>query len=230
MKFVVANFKSYQTSVETKEWIRVFKNGYLPKEGIEVVLAPGFTNIQMFVRELGDVGGVAIGSQDASPFPQGAYTGAVNARQLADLRVRYAIVGHAERRKWFHETHPEVANKCRELLEQKITPILCVDEDYLNAQIAVLENTWIGRLIVAYEPVAAIGSGQAEYPKEAGRIAKAVRAKMPEAKAIIYGGSVNAENAGSYLSNGFDGLLVGEKVLRIDEFMAIIESIKGLQD
>lgn len=223
MKMVVANFKSHQTISEAEEWIKVFKNGYLPKEEIKVVLAPGFTNIQEFMREVEGLRGVAIGSQDSSPFPPGAYTGAVNARQLAVLGVKYAIAGHSERRKWFAETHQEVANKIRELLEQKITPILCLDRDYLNIQIAALESEWINRIVVAYEPVAAIGSGQAEDPEEAWRIAEKIRAKLPEVKAFIYGGSIDAKNAMSYLNNGFDGLLVGTDCLDPMKFLEIIK-------
>lgn len=191
-------------------------------------MAPGFTNIGM-IRE---IRGIAIAAQDVSPFPPGAYTGEINAKQLRELGVQYCIVGHSERRKWFHENHQEIANKCRELLEQRITPILCVDRDYLNAQIAVLESDWIIRLILAYEPTAAIGSGQAEDAREAGRMAEKIRAEAPEAKAVIYGGSVNAENAGDYLNSnlseggGFEGLLVGEKALKAADLLAIVKSVE----
>lgn len=218
MKFIIANFKSHQTVEEAEDWIKQFGSGYLPTQDKSVILAPSFTNLWRFKR----VNKIFLAAQDVSPFPPGAYTGAVNARQLKALGVDYCLVGHSERRRWFHETHQEIANKVRELLEQQITPVLCLDEPYLNQQLAALEGPGLTKIIVAYEPVEAIGSGQPQDPATAEQIALKIKGTTPNIP-VLYGGSVTAKNAPRYTSqNSIDGLLVGGVSLKPDEFLKLI--------
>lgn len=222
MKIFVANFKSHQTARQAQDWINIFKSQFHSMPEKKVILAPSFTNLAIMKERLRGIEGIEIAAQDASSFPPGAYTGAVNAHQLRELGVFYCLVGHSERRRWFHETHAEIANKIRELVEQDIIPILCLDKDYLDQQIAALEENWWQGIIVAYEPLSAIGTGQPQDPEEAKKIAIEIRKKMPGIQSLLYGGAVTAQNAADYLKDNFDGLLIGTASLDPAEFLKII--------
>lgn len=229
-KYIVANFKSHQTGREAQNWLNQFKSAYEPTEGKTVILAPSFTNLWLFQKCLSGVSSpnnphqdkILLGAQDVSPFPPGAYTGAVSAAQLITHGISYCLVGHSERRKWFHETHQEIANKIRELLDQSITPILCLDQPYQQAQIAALEDGWLKELIIAYEPVEAIGSGRPQNPQAASQIASSLK-NLSAQTPVLYGGSVTPQNAADYTTQkSIDGLLVGGISLNPDEFVNLI--------
>lgn len=217
--FIVANFKSHQARAEAEAWRDKFTAIYKPRVGeVAVILTPSFSNLYIYEN----VQHTLLGAQDVSPFPPGNYTGAVNARQLKDFGVEYCIVGHSERRRWFGETNQMVALKCRELLEAGIIPILCLDLDYAQAQMAALEIDDQSPLVVAYEPVESIGTGN---PQPTNLVSEAL-GKLPSLVGnfpILYGGSVTSQNAADYLSvPGISGLLVGGASLSAHEFANII--------
>ncbi len=162
-----------------------------------------------------------IGVQDISPFAAGAYTGAVCARNLEGLRVKYAIVGHSERRRYFHETHQDVANKVTQCLENGITPIVCVDVDYIQAQANAIKADELDRCLVAYEPLTAIGSGENQPVAEVEPVAAQVK-QIFNIQSVIYGGSVSPENVRDYLQVT-DGVLVGTDSLNAAVFTQLVQ-------
>ncbi len=195
----------------------------------EVVLCPPLAFLKVIEY-------MHIGAQDVSPQIKGAYTGQISAAQLASLDVKYVIVGHSERRA-LGEYDELINEKIKALLEYKITPILCVgygttvtqDElevtDVLGGQLAAdLEGVDASKVVVAYEPVWAIGSGRAATPEHAEQIALYITTKF-QVKRVLYGGSVNSSNSSSFLSqHHVGGLLVGGASLLPDDFNLIIAS------
>lgn len=217
-KLIVANFKSHQTASQAKSWINIFTSIYSPNpQKSKVILAPSFTNLSLY-KDLPDA---SLATQDVSPFPPGSYTGAVNARQLKDLGVNYCLVGHSERRRWFTETDQTSAQKITELWDADITPILCLDLDYAASQIAAIELN-SNPLIIAYEPLESIGNGNPQPPAEVSQSVSQIQNLAPGVP-IIYGGSVNSQNANGYLSvPGISGLLIATACIDPNEFNAII--------
>jgi triosephosphate isomerase (TIM) len=186
---------------------------------------------------------VGLGAQDVSAHAPGAYTGEVSAAMLRDLGVRYAIVGHSERRQYHGETDAVVAEKARMALASGITPIVCVGEtlaerdagateDVVRRQLAAVIHVnghCISEIVVAYEPVWAIGTGKTASPQQAQQVHAVLRAQLkaataqPERVAILYGGSMNAGNAAQLLAEpDIDGGLIGGASLKPADFLAII--------
>ena len=186
---------------------------------------------------------IAWGAQDVSAQEQGAYTGEVSAAMLRDFGCRYAIVGHSERRQYHGETDAVVAEKARAALSKGITPIVCVGEtlaereagqteEVVKRQLAAVIHLCghcITEIVVAYEPVWAIGTGKTATPEEAQQVHAVLRAQIAAATQspgrvhILYGGSMNAGNAAQLLGQpDIDGGLVGGAALKSVDFLSII--------
>ncbi len=186
---------------------------------------------------------VEIGAQDVSAQPSGAYTGEVSASMLKDLGCRYAIVGHSERRQYHAETDAQVADKAKAALAGGITPIVCVGEtldereggrteEVVKRQLAAVIHAnghCISEVVVAYEPVWAIGTGKTASPEEAQAVHAVLRAQLKAATdqsariKILYGGSMNAANAATLLAQpDIDGGLIGGASLKAQDFLTII--------
>ncbi len=180
--------------------------------------------------------GVHLGGQDCHGEASGAYTGSVSAPMLADLGCRYVIVGHSERRRGFGETDDAVAAKASAALAAGLTPIICVGEslDQRDAghAIAVVENQVRGSLpdapgdvVVAYEPVWAIGTGRTASPDDVAEIHRAIRTRLGQHRSeipILYGGSANPGNSAELLATAeVGGLLVGGASLDADAFWQV---------
>ncbi len=195
------------------------------------------------VQQLVAGSGMALGSQDLSAHEQGAYTGEVSAAMLKDFAVRYAIVGHSERRQYHGETDEQVATKAQRALSAGITPIVCVGEtlaereagkteDVVKRQLAAVIHAnghCISEIVVAYEPVWAIGTGKTATPEQAQAVHAVLRAQLKAATEhaervqILYGGSMNAANAAQLLSQpDIDGGLIGGAALKPADFLTII--------
>ena len=185
---------------------------------------------------------IALGSQDVSAQEVGAFTGEISAGMLKDFAVRYAIVGHSERRQYHAESDATVALKAQRALSAGITPIVCVGEtladreagkteEVVKRQLAAVIHTnghCISEIVVAYEPVWAIGSGLTASPQEAQQVHQVLRQQLKAATAqadrvaILYGGSVNAGNAQELFAQpDIDGALVGGASLKAADFSAI---------
>ena len=195
------------------------------------------------VQQLVKGSGIDLGSQDVSAHEQGAYTGEVSAAMLKDFAVRYAIVGHSERRQYHGETDEQVAHKAQRALSAGITPIVCVGEtlaereagkteEVVKRQLAAVIHTnghCISEIVVAYEPVWAIGTGKTASPEQAQAVHAVLRAQLKAATEhsdrvhILYGGSMNAANAAELLAQpDIDGGLIGGAALKVADFLTII--------
>jgi triosephosphate isomerase len=195
------------------------------------------------VQQLVKGSGIDLGSQDVSAHEQGAYTGEVSAVMLKDFAVRYAIVGHSERRLYHGETDEQVAHKAQRALSAGITPIVCVGEtlaereagkteEVVKRQLAAVIHTnghCISEIVVAYEPVWAIGTGQTASPEQAQAVHAVLRGQLKAATEhsdrvhILYGGSMNAANAAELLAQpDIDGGLIGGAALKAADFLTII--------
>lgn len=212
----------------------------------EVAVLPPFTDLRG-VQTLvdGDRLKITYGAQDVSVFDGGAYTGDVSAAMLAKLGCTYVIVGHSERREHHAEDDSTVATKVRKTIAAAMTPILCVGEALevrqagehvahtlaqVDAAVAGLEPEQVAGLVIAYEPIWCIGTGEVATPADAQEVCGAIRNRLaetaePEAAAatrILYGGSVKAANIASIMAQrDVDGALVGGASLQADEFAAI---------
>ena len=187
--------------------------------------------------------GIDLGAQDVSAHEHGAYTGEISAAMLKDFAVRYAIVGHSERRQYHAETDAHVALKVQRALSTGVTPIVCVGETLVEREAGMTEvvvkrqlaaviranGHCISEIVVAYEPVWAIGTGQTASPEQAQAVHAVLRAQLKSSTVhadhvhILYGGSMNAANAVELLSQpDIDGGLIGGAALKAADFLAII--------
>ena len=212
----------------------------------EVVVLPPFTDLRTVQTLIeGDRLALSYGAQDVSPFDEGAFTGDVSATMLAKLGCRYVLVGHSERRQYYGEDDKLVNAKAKKAVEHGLTPIVCVGEgievreerDQVAFTIAHVEEALggltleqIGSLVVAYEPVWAIGTGRVATPEDAQEVCGAIREwvgqwydeGIAQDLRILYGGSVKAANVRSIMAQpDVDGCLVGGASLVIEEFSAI---------
>lgn len=213
---------------------------------VEVAVAPPFTalrTVQTLIE--GERWKIRLAAQDVSGHPHGAYTGDVSAAMLARLKVAYTVVGHSERRQHHGETDAVVATKATAALDAGLTPIVCVGEhaetrnagNYVEVvtgqvreSLAGLSGDAVASLVVAYEPVWAIGTGAVATPDDAQEVCAAVRAEIAamhdqstaDAVRVLYGGSVKPGNiAGLMAQDDIDGALVGGASLTADDFVAI---------
>jgi triosephosphate isomerase len=209
----------------------------------QVVICPPFTAIST-VRDALAGTKVAVGAQNFFPKPNGAYTGEVSIDMLQAAGCQYVIVGHSERRSLFGETAETISLKVKVAVDAGVTPILCVGEtmgerslgltnkvigQQLLTCLKLLRPEQLGQVVVAYEPLWAIGSGRSATPKDAAQVAQFVRQKLQrlmdgntEALRVLYGGSVNPDNMPAFAREPeVDGALVGGASLSADKFAAI---------
>ena len=207
------------------------------------VPAPYLAQVQLLVAGTP----LHLGAQDVSQHESGAFTGEVSAGMLREFATRYCLVGHSERRQYHGETDAVVATKAQRALAAGITPVVCVGEtlaereagrteEVVKRQLAAVIHTnghCISEIVVAYEPVWAIGTGKTATPQEAQQVHAVLRAQLQAATAyadrvhILYGGSMNAANAAELLSQSdIDGGLVGGASLKAADFLSIIAAAR----
>jgi len=225
--FLVANLKANKNWQELSAYLEEISSKVTKFIGTIVVCpsSPFLAASSQKIRDLDSK--IAIGSQDISKFETGPYTGEFSVSQIKDI-CAYSIIGHSERKKYFKETTEDVLIKIDLLLKSQITPILCIAsrdelETYGNSQIIQSSSS---KIIFVHEPPGAI-SAQKDYvpedPTEANRQAGKIKEKFSSAS-VLYGGSVNSQNAGLFLSQeNIDGALIGQASLQPQEFLAIIK-------
>lgn len=244
-KMIAGNWKMHKTvseAVELAEDIVMETNGTLN----EVVIFPPFTALET-VADAIDGKHVGYGAQDLHWEDKGAFTGAVSGAMIADICAEYVLVGHSERRTIFGENKKIVASKIIAAYRNGLKPMLCVGENLaereagktarkinmqLKSALRVISAEDAENLVVAYEPIWAIGSGKAATPEDALEVCTLIREKIgkiftPDIARkvrILYGGSVNEKNAASFNLSGIDGVLVGGASLKADTFAAIVRS------
>ena len=209
-------------------------SGAMPS-GIEIAICPPATLVGLFAAEFSDEG-VAIGGQDCHPLAAGAHTGDISAEMLADAGAAYVIVGHSERRADHGETSALVLAKAKAARRAGLTPIVCVGEteaerragrerDIVEIQLAESVPAGETDLVVAYEPVWAIGTGLTPTIDEIAEMHAFIRHRVGEGVRVSYGGSVKPSNAAEILKiPNVDGALVGGASLKADDFAAIIRA------
>lgn len=242
---IAGNWKMYKTIAETEAFLAAMAPKIAGVTHCEIVLAPPFTALRR-AAELGERIGIATSAQDLYWEKEGAYTGEVSAAMLRDAGCRYTLIGHSERRQFFGETDESVNKKIRAALAGGLEAIVCIGETLAEREAgqteAVLERQLVrglaglteaefSRIIIAYEPVWAIGSGRTATPEIAeeahGFIRQRVGQRVSAAAAglrILYGGSVKPDNIRGLMAQpDIDGALVGGASLDPNSFAAIIQ-------
>jgi triosephosphate isomerase (TIM) len=228
---VAGNWKMYKTATETGEFCRALREALAGLDGVDVAVCPPFTGLAAAVQALADTE-IAVAAQSVNWEPEGAYTGEISARMLVDLGVYGAIVGHSERRQYFGETDETVGRRAVAALDAGLWVIACIGEteeerergetkDVLRRQLVALESH--DDLVIAYEPVWAIGTGKTATPEQAQEAHAFIKALLDVP--VLYGGSVKAENAAELFAQpDVDGALVGGASLEVDSFVAICQT------
>ena len=247
---VAANWKMHKTVSEALAYAREFRALVAEVRDVEVVLAPPFTALHALAGALAG-SGIGVAGQDLHAEPQGAFTGEISAGMLREAGAGYVLVGHSERRHLFGETDAEVGGKVRAASGARLVPILCVGETLaeresnrtfevldrqLQAGLAGLTAADAGALVVAYEPVWAIGTGRNATPEQAQaahahirrRLAGLLDGNIAGTRRILYGGSVKPGNVGVLAAQpDVDGALVGGAGLDAESFAQIVAGSRG---
>jgi len=247
-KIVIGNWKMNLSVPEGTILIEKLKKELFKIKKTEVVICPGFLNIYPASIELKGTN-IKLGAQNFFYEEKGEYTGEVSPMQLAHF-VDYAIVGHSERRRHFNETDKTIARKAEAAMFHEIIPIICVGEtlhenedglsrtvvmNQLEAALSHLTEEEIEKSIIAYEPVWAVGTGRICSSVEAEKMTENIRnlikalysEKASENVRVIYGGSINCENAGDFISSkNIDGVLVGGVSLNNDKFTELVKEFE----
>jgi triosephosphate isomerase len=222
---IVANWKmNPQTLAEAKRIFNSVKKEIERVRNSRVVICPPF----VFLSELKIKGsGLRLGAQDCFWEGGGAYTGEISPLALKSLGCQYVILGHSERRKHQKETDDMINKKIRLVLKERLRPILCIDNiGQVKKDLKGIGRREIRNLIVAYEPLFAIGTGKSCSPKRAERMRILIQKKTKSKLTVLYGGSVNSKNAEGYIKEaGFQGLLVGGASLKPKEFVRLVKNV-----
>ena len=246
-KIVAGNWKMNKTAAEARELVDAMSVGLRTVENVERVLCPPFTSLSLLSEMLVDTG-IGLGAQNLHWEEKGAFTGELSPGMVKEF-CQYVIIGHSERRQYFGETDETVNKRLHAALKFGLVPIVCIGEtldeyesnrteEVVHRQItsgfADIDSANASRIIVAYEPVWAIGTGKASSADNANHVhAQVIRPALTElfgenaaqAIRIQYGGSVNAANASEYFTQSdIDGALVGGASLKADDFIAIVKA------
>ena len=249
-KIVAGNWKMNKTLQETVTFINDLKKLLKPGNNIEIIIAPAFVNLPKAVEMLQDFP-VIIAAQNMHFADRGAYTGEVSVDMLKAIGVKTVILGHSERRAYFNETDDMLQKKVHKAYEKSLTSIFCVGEkleereagkhfevvkSQLSNALFQLPIQAYKKIVIAYEPVWAIGTGQTATPDQAQEMHKFIRETLAkkygrdlaDAVRILYGGSVKPGNAAEIFSKpDVDGGLIGGASLNVEDFNAIIEAAKS---
>ena len=244
---IAGNWKMNKTPGETKVFAERLKSALPRVKRCSIVLCVPFVDIPAAVKILKD-SRVAVGAQNLHWQTSGAFTGEVSAAMLAELDVKYVIIGHSERRTLFGESDLIINKKIHAALDAGLRPILCVGEALeqrelgvtlefisyqLKAALAGVSPEQMRRVVIAYEPIWAIGTGKTATPEQAGAVCSAIRgvlrklygARIARSTTIQYGGSMNENNAGALLEQeDVDGGLIGTAALDVEKFLQIIQT------
>ncbi len=247
--FICGNWKLHKNVAESVELATAIKNAVGPIRDVEVTIAPVFTALYAVGKRL-EGSSVALAAQDCFWKSDGAYTGEVSAELLRDVGCSYVIVGHSERRQFFGELDAAVNLKAKAALAAGLRPIVCVGESERERDAgetfgrisAQLEGSLEGfgqeaaaKLVIAYEPIWAIGTGRTATPGQAEEVHAFVRDRLKkqfsaagDSIRIAYGGSVKPDNARLLLEQpNIDGALVGGASLKADDFLGIVKYRSG---
>ena len=246
---IIGNWKMNGGSARTRSMSAALRD-VIPNNGdVTVVICPPFTLLSELSQQC-YYDNIAIGAQNVNAHDNGAHTGEISLSMLKDLAVEYVIVGHSERRAMYGDSDKAVAEKVAAVTQAGLTAVLCVGEDkqqrdddktwqvveqQLQAACDGLSAKQAANLVVAYEPIWAIGTGETATPAQAEQLHAQIRewliqrfAAVGEKTEILYGGSVKADNAAELFSQkNIDGGLIGGASLKEDQFAAIVQAAQG---
>lgn len=247
--FIAGNWKMNTTLAEASALVRAMKDRLDRIEGVEKVICPPFTSLAI-VKELLQGSSIKLGAQNMHFEERGAYTGEVSPSMLSEL-CEFVILGHSERREHFKETDEIVNEKVRAALKAGLNPILCLgerleereagktDEVVIRQAKGALEGIKSPRgMVIAYEPVWAIGTGRAATPEQSNdtigllrrTVAELYGEEIAQGMRILYGGSVTASNIAGFMAQPeIDGPLVGGASLKAEEFLSIVEQSAAIK-
>jgi triosephosphate isomerase len=243
--FFCGNWKLHGTIAESLALATEVRNGVASFRDVDVAVTPSFTALHAVAKRLED-GPVTVAAQDCFWEEKGAYTGEVSPRQLLDVGCKHVIIGHSERRQLFGELDAAVNLKSRAALRAGLAPIICVGETLaerdagetlgrvqaqLDAALAEMTDADLERVVIAYEPVWAIGTGRNATPAQAQEVHRFIRTRVAARAAdiaarlrILYGGSVKPDNIRALMAEAdVDGGLVGGASLTADSFVRIVQ-------
>ena len=244
---IFGNWKMNKTPSEAKEFFEGIKGYVTGKEKADYGIAAPYVDLGVAVAE---AGAVKVAAENCNEIDSGAYTGEVSVPMLKEVGITYCIIGHSERRTYYAETSAHCAAKAKRLFAADITPILCVGEteaEYdagktaevlkkeLEESLAGLTAEEVAKMVIAYEPIWAIGTGKSADVNTAESCCKLVRDTVKalydeataEAVRIQYGGSVKPKNIAEYMAcPDIDGALIGGASLKVDSFKALVDATK----
>ena len=243
---IAGNWKLHNTSSQGVALVQELAKLTADNKKVDIVVCPTFTTLTAVANALGGTN-IHLGAQNMHWEKKGAFTGEITAEMLKDVCCEYVIIGHSERRQYFAETDETVNNKVKAALEAGLVPIMCVGEslevreagttealvgEQVKAGLVGLTNEQVATVVIAYEPIWAIGTGKSATPAQAQAVHKFIRdhiAKQDAAVAaqviIQYGGSVNDKNAAELFTQpDIDGALVGGASLKADAFAVIVKA------
>lgn len=249
-KIVAGNWKMNKTLAESKQLVKGIKKSIkgLELENTRVIIAPTFVNLQKVSKKLKD-SAIEVAAQNMHQAENGAFTGEISAKMLKSIYVDIVILGHSERREYFGETDALLAQKVDSALKNELEIIFCfgevledrkngdhfkvVESQIKNALFHLNSDAW-SHIVLAYEPVWAIGTGETASPEQAqemhafirGLVGERYTSRISEEVSILYGGSVKPANAKEIFSkDDVDGGLIGGAALKADDFSALIKAI-----
>lgn len=245
-KVIAGNWKMNMTPSQARELLAKIVDG-CNTESCDVIFCPPFIDINLALEKVNGTN-ISIGAQNVHFEENGAFTGEISATMLAEIGVEYVIIGHSERREYFAETDEIINKKVKKALEKGLKPILCCGEtleqrergievDFIRQQIKValysVSACEMKNVVIAYEPIWAIGTGKVATSNQAQEICKAIRdtlcemynVEVAQSVRILYGGSVNGSNAAElFIKDDIDGALVGGASLK-EDFINIIKAV-----
>jgi len=246
---IAGNWKMNKNIVESVSLVKELKDFVRGIKGVDIVVCPSFTSLWV-TKEIINGTNIHLGAQSMYWETKGAFTGETSPLMLKDVGCEYVVLGHSERRQYFKETSEEVARKTEVALSVNLIPIMCVGEKLeekesgktesiikqeIKALFSKIDSTLVARIIIAYEPIWAIGTGRSSSSQDANLIIKFIRelfsseygSKIAERIRILYGGSVDPKNIKEFMNESdIDGALVGGASLHALSFSQIAKAVK----
>lgn len=223
-KMIVANWKANLAPEGAVQWLDAFATVYRPRLDVEVILAVPVLALPMVAAKVETLPGVALAAQSVSAYPQGSYTGSTPASWLRGLAT-YTLLGHRERRRYFHETVQDVARQVYESLAEDLRPIVCFDAELLMAQTAAMAVEELSHLIWAYTPDTPASLEMARSTADISAILPKI-AQKTDNRPVLYGGGVTVDNGGSlWQVPGLHGLMLGKGCLDAAAFANLIDQL-----